>query len=475
MTAAAVHRSPFAGSWYPGNPAELQQLLDRLFEESSQRVPGPLQSGGAAFVVPHAGLVYSGKTAAAVYRHLAEARPRSVLLLGFAHRGAAPGLWIPDMTAYSTPLGEVPVDTDLRRRLLAGGAFREGVEESLCDHSIEIQLPLLQQASPGTQIVPIYVSHPGTDLRRRGAAELAALVGAETPLIASSDFTHYGDSFGYKPFPHDGQTSHRLRTLDESFIEAAGSINAAHLERTLKAESATVCGREPIGLLLETLRAAEGGDDIFQRTLDYETSGDITGDYSHCVSYAALGYFPWRSFQLSCEEGRLLIASAQATLHNLQQNGHAEPIPPAHISGALARGAGAFVTICQDGELRGCIGRITVEQPLADVVPRMAIAAATEDSRFKPIGADESGIEVEVSVLSPMKLLPDPEEFVVGRDGGYLDCGGRGGLLLPQVAEGRGWTSAEFLAALARKARVKPDVYADPATRLFTFRAQVIE
>ena len=133
------------------------------------------------------------------------------------------------------------------------------------------------------------------------------------------------------------------------------------------------------------------------------------------------------------------------------------------------------MTLRQDGRLRGCVGRISATEPLSEVVPEMTMAAALGDSRFEPLRIDESGIDIEVSILSPMKLLADPARFRVARDGGYLKLGGLSGLLLPQVAEDRDWDASEFLQALARKAHLTDSVYDDPSTRLYVFRAQVIQ
>ena len=474
MAAAAVHHTPYAGSWYPGSRRELEEMLGELFAKSAERTGSANDTGATAFVVPHAGLTYSGQTAAAVYRRLAHMRPETVVILGFAHRGAPAGVWLPEVESYGTPLGEVAVDGAKLRRLADSGAFRTAPESALCDHSIEIQLPLLQKASPQARVVPVYVSATDAGTRRRAAEALAGLAGPGTVFLASSDFTHFGDSFGYKPFPVDSRTPMRLRLLDEEFIEAAGSIDPEFLLETLRSQSATVCGREPIALMLEMLRRLPEGDDYFQRTLDYMTSGDLTGDYSHCVSYAALGYYPWSALQLSDEDAQLLLDSALATLRHYQQTGEAKPIPPERTTPALERSAGAFVTLHKNGALRGCVGRVTASEPLAQVVPEMTLAAALEDTRFEPLRPDEKGIELEISVLSPMKRLPEPSRFRVGIDGGYLKAGAMSGLLLPQVAEGRNWTAGDFLSALARKAGVSPDVYARPETRLYVFRAQII-
>jgi AmmeMemoRadiSam system protein B/AmmeMemoRadiSam system protein A len=475
MAAAVSHVTPFSGSWYPGDRLKLKELLEELFERSRSRTGPYVLSGAQGFVVPHAGLVYSGTVAAAAYRHLEQQRPRTVILLGFAHHGAPSGAWIPQVASYRTPLGEVAVDQDTAAELLARPGFGSLREEVVCDHSVEIQLPLLQHAAPEAAIVPVYLSSLSPAQRRAAAQSLREVLGPDRIVLASSDFTHYGDAFHYKPFPRDASVGLRLQLLDEGFIEAAGSLDPDLFLKVLDGAGGTVCGRQPIAFLLETLRLSPEAEDIFQTTLDYQTSGEITGDYSHSVSYAALGYFPWPSFLLGEEDQRVLLESARATLRHYQQTGKAVPVAPVGGSPALTRRAGAFVTLRRNGRLRGCVGRCVQPEPLLSAIPQLTLAAALEDTRFEPVRPDETGIDVEISILSPMKWLPDPSRFRVHRDGGFLRSGSRSGLLLPQVAEGRSWTPRDFLEALAQKAGLPANVYEDPNSRLFVFRAQIIE
>jgi len=133
-----------------------------------------------------------------------------------------------------------------------------------------------------------------------------------------------------------------------------------------------------------------------------------------------------------------------------------------------------FVTLHKNGELRGCLGRSAALESIESVVPEMTMAAALEDSRFDPVSPSETGLEVEVSILSPMKRIAGRGDFRVNEHGALLKAGGRQGLLLPQVATERGWSAERFFRALAEKAGVGAGVYSDPATRLYVFRAQVI-
>lgn len=112
---------------------------------------------------------------------------------------------------------------------------------------------------------------------------------------------------------------------------------------------------------------------------------------------------------------------------------------------------GAFVSVYVNRELRGCIGTFSEEEPLYLNVKNMAVSAATEDSRFKPIQADELGrLELEISILTPRKRIFDPSEIIIGKHGIFLKHGFNRGTLLPQVAVKQGWSPEEFLGNCAR-------------------------
>lgn len=474
MPAGVLHVSPYAGSWYPDNASELRDLLDRLFADSRRRTGSFLTPRPAAFVVPHAGLVYSGTVAAVVYRHIEKLSPARVILLGFSHRGAPPGLWVPRVDGFLTPAGEIAVDRELAADLVERPEFGFLPEASLCDHSIELQLPLLARAAPAARLLPIYVSHLDPTVRDQAARVLADLSRAGALLLASSDFTHYGKSFHYEPFPTDAWVADRLRDLDESLMEAAGSLSPELFLETLRSTRATLCGYEPISLLLAALRLLETHEEIFQETLDYQTSGEITGHFHHSVSYAALGYFPYSAFHLGPEDQAALLRSARRTLEHYQQTGERRAIPAEGGSSVLERRAAAFVTLHKNGQLRGCVGRRAAVEPLSRTVAEMTLAAALDDSRFDPVSRTETGLQIEISVLSPFKRITDRSAFRINQHGAVLQAGVHHGLLLPQVASERGWTAEQFFEALVRKAGVSSNVYRDPSVRIFVFRAQII-
>ncbi len=467
----AAHVTPFAGAWYPAESGELERLLDEIFERSRERTGPCSLPPAAAYVVPHAGLAYSGTVAAAAYRHLAQKKPERIILLGFSHRGGPTGVALPDVTRISTPIGDVEIDLAARDRFASRAPFHTVPEARVCDHSVEIQLPLLLKAAPGVPIVPLYVGPMAVDERRAAAEALAEVAGPDDVLLASSDLTHYGRGFGYVPFPPDEDAPHRLKELDEGVIEAAGSVDSSFFLDQIAETGATVCGFDPIALLLETL--AMSPDEVFQDTLDYQTSGEITGDYQHSVSYASLGYFRAGSLDLASEDQAALLESARETLARMFQTGKRKPQPPKGGGASLARCAGVFVSLHQGGCLRGCVGHKSGRDRLVSAVPLLALSAALDDPRFEPLRACETDIEIEISVLSPLKRVRGGGRFRLGLHGAYIESGCARGLLLPQVANGRDWSAENFLSALAAKAGLPPGAWSRPGVRLYIFQSQV--
>jgi AmmeMemoRadiSam system protein A len=143
-------------------------------------------------------------------------------------------------------------------------------------------------------------------------------------------------------------------------------------------------------------------------------------------------------------------------------------------TGALAEPRGAFVTLHgADGELRGCVGLMHSDRPLRDTVARMAVASATEDGRFEPVTESELAVlTIQISALGPLERIL-PEQVEVGRHGLLVSCGGRRGVLLPQVPVEHGWDRETFLAQTCRKAGLPPDAWQEPTAELFGFSAVV--
>jgi hypothetical protein len=462
----ATHKSPFSGAWYPEDAADLDSLLTERFAESQRRTGPYLLPGALGYVVPHAGPAYSGTVAAAVYRSLAQQRPERVVLLGFPHRGGLTGVAAPDTARIATPFGAVELDGNF-------GGFPRVPEAHVCDHSCEIQLPFLQKAAPASRLTVLYVGHMDSAARLAAAHKLAEAWRPGTVFLASSDFNHYGRSFGFVPFPVDRDIAARLHELDYACIDAAGSLDSALFRETIEERNATVCGTGPIALLLDVLRG-NGADGVYQAVLDYQTSGELGGDFHHSVSYAALGYFPRSAFDLDAADRDALLDAAAETLRRLRTTGDRRP---AVACGSPALGArrGAFVSLHHGEDLLGCVGNCKGHGPLAEEIGDLTLSAALEDPRFRPAAEQTGPIDIELSVLTPFRRIRDMAQFQVGRHGAMLRMGFRSGLLLPQVATHRGWTAEDFWRALARKSLLPPHACNEPDAHIDVFEAQVFE
>jgi uncharacterized protein len=176
---------------------------------------------------------------------------------------------------------------------------------------------------------------------------------------------------------------------------------------------------------------------------------------------------------LTAAERKLLLSIARDTLTQYARNGK-RPAPPAELSPALRERCGAFVTLHRRGSLRGCIGTFVGEGPLAETIGRMAVAAGWEDPRFPHVKADEIGdIDLEISVLSPLREIRDVSEIEVGKHGIYITKGYYRGVLLPQVATEQGWDRDTFLSHTCIKAGLPPETWRQGGVKIEIFSAQV--
>jgi AmmeMemoRadiSam system protein A len=185
---------------------------------------------------------------------------------------------------------------------------------------------------------------------------------------------------------------------------------------------------------------------------------------------------------LSEQEEGLLLTIARDTLESYVLHGKAPELDAFPLTDHLRDCHGAFVTLRNGDDLRGCIGYTSNHMPLAQAVQENAVNAASRDPRFRPVSARElPEITIEVSALTPgdspdtpFKKVTDIGEIVIGRDGLYIERRGmRGGILLPQVAVEQGWTVSQFLTGVCRKAGYPDGAWNEPGTQLYRFSAQV--
>jgi AmmeMemoRadiSam system protein A len=176
---------------------------------------------------------------------------------------------------------------------------------------------------------------------------------------------------------------------------------------------------------------------------------------------------------LSDNERVKLLKIARETIFSQVSRGR-KPSLEAPEEPGLSERCGAFVSLHSRGALRGCIGTFMASVPLHETVMDMAVAAATEDPRFEPVRPHElREIDIEISVLSPLRRVADPAEVEVGKHGVYITRGRHRGVLLPQVATEYGWDRETFLEHTCHKAGLPPEAWKEPGTIIEVFTAEV--
>jgi AmmeMemoRadiSam system protein B/AmmeMemoRadiSam system protein A len=476
-TAGAVEKvrpAAMAGSWYPGDADQLSAYVDNLLKGGSHT--GDKQGPVRAIISPHAGYEYSGAVAADGYRLVRGQSYKRVLLLGPSHHGRFHGLSIADVTHYETPLGRIPLDMNAVEQLRTSGLVTANTAADREEHSLEMQLPFLQRAlKPGWQLVPILVGQLAPEDYATAAELLRPLLDDDTLVVVSSDFTHYGPRYHYQPFPLDNDTAARLKALDDGSLNTILHRNAQGFLDYQARTGDTICGYQPIALLLKLLPADSKGE-----LVSYDTSGKLTGDYENSVSYMSIvfresendaatvkqpeaGELPVEDMQLlhKLASAAVEIAAspqdeaAMQRLQALQQN----------IPQELEVPSAAFVTLFKAGHVRGCIGTTTPTAPLYHAIASIGYMAARKDGRFTPVQPEElEGLDVEISVLSNPVSVNSYKDFVLGKEGVILEKDGHNAVFLPEVPTEYNWNREQMLNRLARKAGLPVDAWKEGAS-----------
>jgi len=461
-----VHQATGAGAWYPAGREALAAAVDQYLREKPDKLP---DGSPVAVIVPHAGYRFSGACAGAAFSAVKGRRYDRVIVLGISHYAPLTGAAVLGADAYETPLGRIAIDTDACRTLLKHKLFAENPAAFAREHSVENELPFLQRALAGEfKLVPILVGQISPQEAREIAGQLKPLTAGRTLIVVSSDFTHHGKAYGYVRFTADLPAN--LKKLAMEAAEAILSLDDRRFRRHLEDTGDTICGRNAISVLLNILPPGTKG-----AVARYYTSGDLLGDYTNSVSYLSI-VFAQGDGMISQESQAVLLDIARKVI----ESGVRQQRQPVFEVDApdLQQHQGAFVTITTNGKLRGCIGLFTADEPLYEVVRKMAHAAAFEDPRFaynrlKPDELDH--MKIEISVLSPMKRVQDPlKEVEIGKHGIYIVKGAHHGTFLPQVAVEHNMDLETFLSTCcAHKAGLPPDAWKDPETEVYVYTAQV--
>lgn len=464
-----IRESAIAGSWYPDSPDDLKQTIETFLDA----VPNRKSAGELlALISPHAGYAFSGQVAAYAYKLLTRRTFDTVVIIAPSHHASFPGVSVYDKGGYRTPLGIVPLDRDLIGSLKQNENRIHYVPEAHAkEHSLEIQLPFLQTVMPGFKLVPLIMGDQRYETCQWLADALAQSIrGRSVLIVASSDLSHF-------------HAYAEAKRLDQVVTDDVRALDPQKLSYDLASSRCEACGGGPMVTAL--LAARKLGANKAQ-SLFYANSGDVTGDRSRVVGYMAAALWKSSGQTAAPQEPQKagidlgLSGGEKALLHRIAREAieaHCRGETLARIeatSKKLKEPCGAFVTLHKHGQLRGCIGHIVGDRPLAETVSQMAIAAAFHDPRFPPVQAEElKDLEIEISVMTPLRQITNVEEIQVGVHGIIIEQDGRSGLLLPQVATEYGWDRNTFLEYTCRKANLPRDAWKDKNTKIFIFSADV--
>ena len=488
-TSKVVLRSTLGDrKWYKADANALSKQIDGFYEKAEVK---PINDANViAMILPHAGYRFSGQTAASAVKATNKKYSR-IVVIGPSHRTYMEQmLSVPAATHYETPLGETPLDVDFIEKLLEYPMFHSVPHAHKEEHSVQIELPLLQYSQKDFKLVPIVAGRCSQRTINKVGSILRSLVDEHTLVIASSDFVHYGRRFGYMPFTKN--VPEKIKEVDMGAYEYIANLDSGGFVKYKQKTRATICGSVPVAILLSMLDKPAKAN-----LIEYKTSGELTGSYTNSVSYLSVvfsGQWPSQparapesiSTKLSQEDEKQLLTLARKTIVQYLQNKRV-PEPSelgVRISEAMRAPRAAFVTLNKvpDSQempgplkpmLRGCIGDIFPRRPLYKSVIGNAINAAVNDRRFPPVSIAEcNDITIEISALTAPKPIESANDIRVGIDGVVLSKNGRSAVYLPQVAPEQGWDVEQMLTNLSLKAKLPKDAWKEGASFL-VFQAVV--
>ena len=461
-----VRKPAVAGSFYPSSAKEINDMLAPWLHPSGGKAP-------QALIVPHAGYVFSGEVAASAFNRIPKGHGyKRIFLIGPSHQVGFAGASVDTQYSYAeTPLGQVPIDVSLGEELIkkGKGVFLSRRDAHDGEHCLEVQLPFLQKVFDDVPpIVPIIIGTQRLSLLREMADVLKPYFTEENLFIISSDFSHYPsyeDARASDLYMADAICSGGLA----EFIKALQHID----KMNYKGQDTAACGAAAIAVLLDIMDGK--GRRYYQSDhVMYRNSGDSPyGDKDRVVGYNSIVITSDHLFNFSQEEKQAMIATARSAIYSSLKLDY--DVDDAPVGILKEKGYGVFVTLYLNGRLRGCIGRFVSDESLHATIREMAQSAAFEDPRFPALSRSEAPrVDIEVSVLSPLKKISSIDEFKLGRDGIYMIKGSRHGTFLPQVAEETGWNTEEFLGHCAQdKAGI--GYYGWKEADLYTYQSEVVK
>ncbi len=400
-----IREPAVAGQFYPSSPEELKAMIRGMVDEKAPK------EDVIGYYAPHAGYIYSGPVVGATVSRVNF--KDTCVIMGPSHTGLGVPFSILTEGTWRTPLGDVEIDTELAKAILSNSShLKEDRIAHLQEHSIEVQLPFIQYFRPDIKFVPILLSHTNATVYRSIGMAIAKAIkdsGKEVVIVASGDMNHY-------------ESQKITHTKDRQAIESILKMEAGELLERVREFNISMCG---YGTAASLIYAANEFGTVKTVLVKYQTSGDITHDFSAVVGYAGIlfkGLKESSPVRLARETVESYIARGEIP--------HPKNIPP-----EMKSKAGVFVSLHKNGELRGCIGTIEpTEDNIAQEIIRNSISAATGDPRFSQVSVDElPSLEYGVDVLAEPEAVNSENDLDPKKYGAIVEKGWRRGLLLPDL------------------------------------------
>ena len=429
-----VKEPALAGTFYTSNKEDLSDQMEYFATESKNYYNTPTR----AVIVPHAGLVFSGRVAYEGINQL-DKKIKNLFIIAPSHKVAFDGIAVTSYDALKTPIGKSKINREITQALIEKYSAKVNDETVESEHSLEVELPIIQSVFKGIKIIPIMV---GKD----SPAVIDQIISEYYPdekngFIISSDLSHF-------------LTDEEAKKMD---METAKMIESGDI-REFRYEQA--CGA--IGIAGLVSFANKNNYSLIR--IDMTNSSEASEDKSRVVGYGS--WFLYEGSKLDYIEKnykKLLPQLCKIVLKSAFDKGQVTIQYPQ----ILDEEGACFVTLEKDGMLRGCIGSIVAHRPLITDLVENTRNAAFNDKRFNPVTAEEvDGLKVNVSILTPAyKIDFENEEDLLNKitpnkDGIIIIDGEHQGVYLPSVWEELP-DKKEFLNSLKEKAGLEKDYWSN--------------
>ena len=470
---ASIEKFHLTDNWYPSDKLKLQEKLNELEKKAKEKYNAYLNKTDVrAAIIPHAGIDYSGVVASAIFAQL-DTNLKRIIILATDHSGLVENVAIPDFDEYEIPTGKLMVDTSVVDKLSKNKNFKQNSSAFKTEHSLEIELPFIKKYLNHAKIVPLIIGEVSCEKAKEIAQILKKFIDKKTLVLVSSDFIHYGKRFNFSPFKNNIVLN--IKQLNSEAIQLIENENCKKFQDFIEKTKATICGRNPIKILLELLEIKAFGT-VEPRLIAYDISS--YDEKSDSVSYIGMLFTQEKledlpiEKQLTEQEKYDLYQFSQNTLTNLFEKIENPELYNPILSFGLTRNHGAFVTLRKNHQLRGCIGQVIATKPLWEIVKEVTKSAAFHDPRFEPLKKDElNKIDLEVSVLSDPKKIKSYKEIILGKNGIIFSLNNKSALFLPEVATEFKWDLPTTLTELSKKAGLEENAWKNERAEFKVFSA----